>query len=262
VRNRAALNLCTLGPAGLERKLYAASTAGFAAVGIDQAELEAPEERGRQELRLSELAVAELQGVSGWMEPGRTARTVALLQAENAFAAAAEVGAQLVIAWPSDEPIDVTAAATRFADLCRAAEPLGVRVGLEFLGNSQTVATVGAAWEIVEMAEAANGGLVIDTFHFFRGGSSIEMIDELPAERIYLVQVSDAPDLPRTELEDRHRLYPGAGAFELEPLLAAIRAKEYAGYYSLELHNEEYWEEDPIIVATEGFRSMRRMDLA
>jgi sugar phosphate isomerase/epimerase len=261
VRNRAALNLCTLGRTSLEKKLYAASTAGFGAVGMSQADLEAPDERGRQELRLSELPVAELGGVAGWMEPGRTARTMALMQAESVFATAAEIGAGVVIAWPSDEPVDLVAAATYFGDLCRAAEPLGVLVGLEFLGNSRTVPTLDAAWEIVEVAEAANGGLVIDTFHFLWGGSRIEMIDELPAERIYLVQVSDAPDLPRTELEDRHRLYPGAGALELEPLLAAIRGKEYRGYYSLELHNEEYWDEDPIVVAVEGFRSMRRLDL-
>jgi sugar phosphate isomerase/epimerase len=261
VASRAALNLCTLGPISLERKLYAASTAGFAAVGINQAGLDWPEERGREELRLSELAVAELGAVAGWMHPGRTARTMALLQAESLFATAAEIGAEVVIAWPSEEPMDMVAAASCFADLCRAAEPFGVRVGLEFLGGSATVSTVAAAWEIVEVAEAANGGLVIDTFHFFRGGSSLDMIEQVPAERIHLVQVSDAPDLPPAELEDSHRLYPGAGALELEPLLAAIRAKEYAGYYSLELHNEEYWEEDPIVVAAEGFRSMRRMDL-
>ena len=261
MRNRAAINLCTLGPATLERKLYAASTAGFSAVGLSPADLKSPEERGLQELRLSELAVAELGPITGWMDPGHTARTVALMQAEGMFATAADIGAGLVIAWPSDEPLDTLVVASCFADLCRAAEPFGVRVGLEFLGNSATIRDLAAAWEIIEMAQAANGGLVIDTFHFFRGGSSITTLEELPGEKILLVQVSDAPDLPRRELADQHRLYPGAGALALEPLLAAIRAKQYQGYYSLELHNEEYWEEDPIVVATEGFRSMRRMDL-
>jgi len=261
VANRAALNLCTLGPISLERKLYAASTAGFAAVGVGQAELEAPGERGMEELRLSELAVAELEAVSGWMAPGRTARTVALMQAESLFATAAEIGAGLVIAWPSDEPVDLVAAASYFGDLCRAAEPLGVRVGLEFLGASATVPDLATAWEIVEMADAANGGIVIDTFHFFRGGSSIGAVERIPGERIHLVQVSDAPELPPAELGDEHRLYPGTGALALEPLLAAIRAKDYRGWYSLELHNEEYWAEDPAVIAAQGFRSMQRMDL-
>ncbi|MFB3882347.1 MAG: sugar phosphate isomerase/epimerase family protein [Armatimonadota bacterium] len=259
--NRAALNLATLGPTSLERKLYAAASSGFAAVGLSQAELDAPGERGREELRLSELAVAELEAATGWMAPGRTARTIALMQAEALFAAAAEVGASLAIAWPSDEPVDRLAAATYFGDLCRAAEPLGLRVGLEFLGGSATVPDLSTAWEIVEMAEADNGGLVLDTFQFFRGNPAIDAVEPIPGERIYLVQVSDAPELPATELRDGHRLYPGTGALALEPLLAAIREKGYTGWYSLELHNEEYWAQDPALIAAQGFRAMQRMDL-
>jgi len=261
LRNRAALNLCTLGPGSLESKLYAASSAGFSAVGLDQADLGSPDEAGRQELRLSALAVAELEGVTGWMAPGRTSRTMALMQAEALFATAADIGAQLAIAWPADEPVELLAAAGYFVDLCRTAEPFGIAVGLEFVGGSATIPDLATAWQLVEVAEAANGGIVLDTFHFFRGGSTIETVEAIPGERILLIQVSDAPPLPPSELEDRHRLYPGTGALALESLLAAIRAKGYSGYYCLELSNPEYWQEDPMIIASEGFRAMRRMDL-
>lgn len=260
--NQAALNLATLNPADpLERKLYAASRAGFAAVGLRQEDMEQSWERTRQELLMSDLALAELEGVAGWMQPGRTTRSLALVQAEEVFATAAELGAALVVAWPSDDPVDTLTAATYFADLCRAAEALGVRVGLECLGHLATVKDIASAWRIVEIAEMPNGGLVIDAFHFHRGGSTVEMIEQIPGEMIFLVQVCDVPDLTPSELTDQQRLYPGMGWLELEPLLAAIRAKGYAGYYSLELHNEEYWKEDPIAVAAEGLRAMRRLDL-
>ncbi len=259
--NRAALNLATLGPATLEQKFYAASAAGFAAVGLRVGDLDQPQQRGREELRLSGLAVAELEGVDGWMHSSRTVRSLAIVQAEHICATAAEVGASLVIAWPSDEPVEALAAASYFADLCRAAEPFDVRVGLEFLGNSPTVKDLSMAWRIVEMAEMENGGVVIDSFHFHRGGSTLEMIERIPAAKILLLQVSDTPDLPLRELEDRHRLYPGTGALALDQLLATVSAKGYSGYYSLELHNEEYWEEDPVVVATEGLRSLRRLDI-
>ncbi len=260
--NRAALNLRTFGPdRTFEQMLYAAAAAGFAAVGISQIDLDQPEKRARQELRLSDLAVAEVEAVSGWMQSAGTGRSLALVQAEHTFETAAEIGASLVLAWPSEERVDPLAAATYFADLCRAAEPFGVRVGLEFLGHSRVVQDLASAWRIVEMAEKENGGLVIDTFHFHRGGSTMGMIESIPADRIHLVQVSDAPDLPLRELEDRHRLYPGTGAVPLEALLGAVRAKGYAGYYSLELQNDEYWREEPLIVATEGFRSLRRLDI-
>ena len=257
-----ALNFKSLGPdRTLEQKFYAAATAGFAAVGLGQVDIDRPDERARQELRLSDLAIAELEGISGWMQSGSTARSLALVQAERIFATAADIGASLVLAWPSDEPVERLAAATYFADVCRVAQPFGVRVGLEFLGESPVVQDLASAWRIVEGAEMDNGGLVIDTFHFHRGGSTVGMIESIPGEKIYLVQISDAPELPLRELEDRRRLYPGTGAIPLESILAAVRAKGYTGYYSLEMQNEEYWKEDPVIVAAEGFRSMRRLDI-
>ena len=260
--SRIALNFRSLGPdRTLEQKFYAASAAGFAAVGLGQVDIDRPEERARQELRLSDLAIAEIEAVTGWMQSGSTARSLALVQAEHMFETAADIDASLVLAWPSDEPVEPLAAATYFADLCRAAQPFGVRVGLECLGQSPLVQDLASAWRIVEVAEMDNGGLVIDTFHFYRGGSTVPMIESIPGEKIFLVQISDAPGLPVRELRDWHRLYPGTGAIPLESILAAVRAKGYNGYYSLELQNEEYWKEDPIIVAAEGFRSMRRLDI-
>jgi 4-hydroxyphenylpyruvate dioxygenase len=262
MRNHLALNLRTLGPGRtLEQKLYAAAAAGFAAVGLSQEDLESTEERARQELRLSDLRVAELEGVTGWLDPGHTARSLALVRAERVFATAAEVGASLVIAWPPSQPVEPLGAATCFADLCRAAQPFGVRVGLEFLRGSPSLKDLASAWRMVEVAEVDNGGLVIDAFHFFAGGSTLEAIEPVPADKIYLVQLCDAPDLHEWELEDRHRLYPGTGSLALEPLLAAIRGKGYDGYYSLELQNEVYWSEDPAIVSAEGLRSLRRLDI-
>ncbi|HUU54615.1 MAG TPA: hypothetical protein VMY87_06830, partial [Armatimonadota bacterium] len=164
MHSRAALNLRTLGPdRTLEQKFYAAAAAGFSVVGLSQADLDTPDERGRQELHLSDLAVAELEGISGWMQSGTTARSLALVQAERIFETAAEIGASLVLAWPSDEPVEPLAAATYFGDLCRAAQPFGVRVGLEFLGGSPVLEDLASAWRIVEVAEMDNGGLVIDT---------------------------------------------------------------------------------------------------
>jgi len=119
-----------------------------------------------------------------------------------------------------------------------------------------------AAWEIIELAEAPNGGLVIDAFHFHRGGSSPEMLVPVTGDKIFLVQISDAVDLPVRDLHDRHRVYPGSGAIPLEPLLSAVRDKGYSSYYSLELHNEGYWQQDPLLVAREGFRAVSRFDLS
>jgi len=255
------LNLVTIRPARFEQKLHIARAAGYDAVGLSLDEMAREKEEGVRELRLSEMPVSEVVGLSGWMEQDRATRLVAAARAEEVFEFAASIGCRLVTAWPTGGPVETLTAAGRFADLCRLAAPFGVAVGLEFVGSHEQVNDLASAWEIVELSEASNGGLVIDTFHFHRGGSEVAMLEPVPADKILLVQVSDCVDLPRHELEDRHRVYPGTGAIPLEALLGALREKGYAGYYSLELQNEEYWAEDPLIVAREGMRAMRRLDI-
>jgi 2-keto-myo-inositol isomerase len=255
--SRLALNLATVFPASLERKLYAAGAAGFRAVGLLANEMLREGDAGLTELRLSQLAVAEVIEVAGWADADRAARTVAIGQAERVFELAAAVRASLVVAAAPSADIDTIVAADRFRELCRLAAPLRLRVGLEFVGWADTIKDVASAWAVVEAADAANGGLVVDTFHYYRGGSTLEMLEPLPGDRIYLVQLSDCMELPKYELQNRHRVYPGAGAIPLDSVTAAIRAKDYRGYFSVELYNEGYWAEDPVVVARDAFRSLR-----
>lgn len=259
--DRIALNLISLGPAEFDAKLYAAATAGFAAVGLSWEEIEPALERDAEEIRLAELAVAEMTGLSSWTESDPTAHSLAMIQAEAIFEMAADLGCSVVVAGPPVEAVEPVPAATAFGELCRLADRFKVRVGIEFLGRGHSLSTFASVWHIIELADVPNGGLVLDTFHFHRSGCTLEMLESVPAEKIFLVQVSDSVDLPLRELEDRHRVYPGSGVIPLDPLLAALGEKGYSGYYTLELHNEGYWEEDPLVVAREGLRAMQRLDI-
>ncbi|UCC69688.1 MAG: sugar phosphate isomerase/epimerase, partial [Armatimonadota bacterium] len=228
--DRIALNLASLGPAPLETKLYAASAAGFSTVGLILDEMEAAGERGAREITLCDLSVAELAALSGWVAPDHTSRMLAMAHAEATFELAAKLGSFVVIAWPPAGPADPIVVGRAFADICRLAEPSGIPVALEFLGDSESICDLASAWEIVQLAEAPNGGLAIDTFHFHRGRSTLQMLEPVAGDKIFFVQVSDAVDLPPSELQDRHRVYPGSGAIPLDPLLAAIHDKGYSGY--------------------------------
>lgn len=259
--DRASLNLATIGPGNFEDRLHAAFAADFAAVGLLRTEMEKEGEAGLEELRMSQLAVSELVGVTGWMDEDRTARMVAMAQAEETFELATRAGCLLVIAYPTEESTDTPAAARSFRELCGLAARQGRRVGLEFTGDHPQVKDLETAWGIVDAAEAENGGVVIDTFHFWWGESTLAMLEAVPAEKVFLVQVSDCLEMPRRQVHNGHRVYPGMGAVPLEPLLAALRGKGYSGYYSLELQNEDYWRENPVTVAREGLRAMRRLDI-
>ena len=112
-----------------------------------------------------------------------------------------------------------------FADVSRRAGDLGARVQLEFIPMTH-VATLAEAWRIVRDAAAVNGGLVFDTWHFFRGTPDFATLAAVPGDRIFAVQVSDAlAELRGTLLEDtRERRLPGDGSFDLVRVIRELDA--------------------------------------
>jgi len=141
-------------------------------------------------------------------------------------------------------------AAADFAALCDAARPYGGRMCLEFMGPAVQVRDVRTGWELVELANRPNGGLLIDTFLFHQGESSLDDIDVVPAEKVFSVHVADAKPKPKAELnmlEDR--LFPGEGAVGMVSLIARLLRHGYAGWWTVELFNPNYAKADPLAVA-------------
>jgi sugar phosphate isomerase/epimerase len=114
-----------------------------------------------------------------------------------------------------------------FGRLCDRAAGFGARVHLEFIPFT-IVRTLRIAWDLVRAADRPNGGLVFDTWHFFRGEPDFEVLAGIPGDRIFCVQLDDAPAVPSGPLreETQHRLLPGDGALDL---VAAIRALDRIG---------------------------------
>ena len=114
-----------------------------------------------------------------------------------------------------------------FGRLCDRAAGFGARVHLEFIPFT-IVRTLRIAWDLVRAADRPNGGLVFDTWHFFRGEPDFEVLAGIPGDRIFYVQLDDAPAVPSGPLreETQHRLLPGDGALDL---VAAIRALDRIG---------------------------------
>src|SRR4051812_25746393 len=89
----------------------------------------------------------------------------------------------------SDLPPEEVAAA--FGTLCDRAGGLGAQVHLEFIPMT-TIPDLAAAWQIVRTADRENGGILFDTWHFFRGDPDFAVLDRVPGERIFAVQIDDA----------------------------------------------------------------------
>ncbi|WP_375386058.1 sugar phosphate isomerase/epimerase family protein [uncultured Microbacterium sp.] len=114
-----------------------------------------------------------------------------------------------------------------FARLCDRAADLGMHCSLEFIPLDWGVPDLETAWTIVRDAGRANSGLVIDTWCFERSGSSLELLESIPGDRIDFVQLADGVvrvPANRTWVEDnlQHRLPPGMGVFPLSDLLGTL----------------------------------------
>jgi sugar phosphate isomerase/epimerase len=88
------------------------------------------------------------------------------------------------------------------------------------------VKTLRQAWSIVYTAGRPNGGIVFDTLHYVRSGSTPDMLREIPGDRIHCVQLNDGPlRLPAgVTLEENcfDRGWPGTGEFPLTEIVRTL----------------------------------------
>ncbi len=88
---------------------------------------------------------------------------------------------------------------------------------------------------LLDEAGARNVGLTLDSYHWYAGGDSLDIIRQTPGERIVLLHVNDAKDVPREQLIDQDRVLPGEGVIPLADWLRAIAATGFDGFIGMEV---------------------------
>jgi len=145
-------------------------------------------------------------------------------------------------------------------ELASIGERHGVALAFEFLGQKDcSVQTLELADEIVVKVNRRNIGLVLDSFHFYTGGSTIRMIEALDPKRLFIFHINDAEDVPRQKLTDAYRLLPGLGILPLKEIIAAFRQIGFDANASVEIFRPEYWERDPFELAREAKSAVERL---
>ena len=135
-------------------------------------------------------------------------------------------------------------------ELADIAEPYGVSLAFEFLGQPDcSVQTLDLCNEIIEKVNRKSIGNVIDTFHFYAGGSSFKAIESMKPEKLFIFHINDAEDLPKEQLTDAHRLFPGEGILPIREIKKSFDKIGYDRMVSIEIFRPEYWNEDPFEVA-------------
>lgn len=253
-----ALNGATTMRASLEIDLQAAKAAGFDYLEIWKAKLK---DRSIDDLKdlfaqsgVPPLSINSIEHIT-FRNPQDYERIKQ--ECRELSKIAAEIECPYIVVVPGRLPggdVDVVEESVHvLTELCDIAAEHGVALGFEFLGQPDcSVPTLDLADEIVRTAARDNLGLVIDSFHFYAGGSNVGMIEKLDPRSIYIFHINDAEDLPRAELEDRHRLLPGLGILPLREMVAAFRSIGYDDVASVEIFRPEYWERDPFGLARDA----------
>jgi len=174
------------------------------------------------------IAVHDVEASGDWLEPPAP-RAEAWLNSvydtEQLLAVADALGATTLVAVHFGPARPPDASAEAFAALCDRAGEHGLRVALEFPAIA-TIGDLGTAWQVVQDADRANGGLLIDLWHHRRSGSDDALLASIPADRIHSVQLSDGAAEPEgTLLEDlQRRRLPGEGDFDVVAFIRQLDA--------------------------------------
>ncbi len=255
------LNGATTLKADRATDIAVAGKAGFDFVEIWAGKLIEYLQRGglpalRRDLRRAGVAPATLNSVERITFNDPSGHIRMLEEFQRLCRVAEAIGCETVLVVPSPRPKGVTTAAIEresvriLRELSRLATPYGVRLAYEFLGFADcTVNTLDQCAAIVEKVARPNVGLVLDTFHFFAGGSTLASIRQTDPRHIFMVHVNDVERVPRRAMHDALRLYPGKGIIPLRAIFAALGAIGYAGKVSVEIFRPQYWAKPPLQVA-------------
>jgi len=169
---------------------------------------------------------------------------------------AAEIGCPYVVVVPGKLPENATEeqiieeSVNVLNELADIAEKHGVGLAFEFLGQADcSVQTLDLDKKIIEKVNRENVGLVIDTFHFYAGNSTFEAIETLDPKKLFIFHINDAENLPKENLTDAHRLYPGEGILPIKEIKERFDKIGYDRMVSIEIFRPEYWNENPFEVA-------------
>jgi len=214
----------------LPERFAAAASAGYQRVTLSPPDVEqaaasgtSAQDLGRQARDLG-LRLTVDPVMNWYPDSAPPSSRFAGVAADAALQICADVGADSLSAiatQTSDVPL--ADLAEPFARLCDAAAEFGAEVHLEFIPFT-IVRDLALAWDIVRTADRANGGLVFDTWHFFRGAPDFDLLATIPGERVLQVQLDDAAAVPEGPLreETQRRLLPGDGAFDLPRVIRAL----------------------------------------
>jgi 2-keto-myo-inositol isomerase len=261
-----ALHTWTLDTTPVEGALAAARAGGFDAVELRRTDFDRCFERGLSNdavldlIRAAGLPVSTLGVEYGWLfARGEESRRLYAVFRESCANAVA-LGCPMMMSAPGQ----VAGPLSEAIDNLRIASDIigehGLRLAIEFNSQHDVINHVDVLHELIDTADRANCGFLLDAYHLHRSGSPGRGFTDVPGEKIFAFQYSDVAVTPVTGVRrPTDRLAPGQGMVEWTAVFQLLAEKGYAGHLSYEAPNPALWERPPEEVAREGVAATRRL---
>jgi len=127
----------------------------------------------------------------------------------------------------------------RFRPIAQALADEGCRLGIEFIGPKTLrdrfqytfIYTLNGMMELAHAIGTGNVGLLLDAFHLYTSGGTLDDLDAITAQDIVTVHVNDAVEgVPPDELMDQVRRLPmETGVIDLPAFIKKLQALGYDG---------------------------------
>ena len=267
------LVLCsgTLLTGSIQEMVEAAVAGGYRGLTLWPSDVERAHAEGhsdedlRKLLADHDLAVVDLDPLLDWTpqatpKPGE-ARYGCPAEDEFYAIAASLGGRSINVAQGFGSELDLDRAAEDLAGVCDRAQEHGLLITVEYLPWSG-IPDVATAHDLITRTGRANATIMVDTWHFYRGSSTLEQLRAVPGEKIGSVQLNDAPaQVPADLLEETMggRLCPGEGDI---PLVDIVRTLDEIGAqapFGVEVFNARHEGMAPAEVGRQTAEATRRM---
>src|SRR5580765_281906 len=186
-------------------------------------------------------------------------------RAERKFDVMQALGAPLMLVCSNAQPTvlrDEERMAAQLHALAERAAKRNLRIGFEALAWGQAVNLYSQAWRIVERADHPHLGLILDSFHTLSLRDDPAGIARIPGDRIFFLQMADAPVLGMDVLQwARHyRNFPGQGQLDVENFFEQTLRAGYTGPLSLEIFNDVFRASPNRRTALDAMRSLLHLE--
>lgn len=182
-------------------------------------------------------------------------------RAERKFDVMEQLGTDLILVCANisaSASSDLDLRAEQMALLAERAARRKFRIAFEALAWGGAVKYYRQVWDIVQRANRPNLGVALDSFHTLALKDDWHPIKDIPGQRIFYVQLADAPWVNTDPLtHSRHyRCFPGQGEMDVTGFVGAILDSGYNGPLSLEIFSDECRAAPARSTAADAMRSL------